>query len=84
MVKWLDERRRRRDMAVWLAEAEANGKVLIAVPAAMAAEVQRQIWLRNVEAASTKWEAKVDNIPVTEWQSAVGKMGRRYRGQHRD
>lgn len=83
-MKWLQERRRRRDMAVWLAEAEANGKVLIAVPADLAAEVQRQIWLHKVEAASDKWAAKVAEVPPTVWQEAISDRGHKYHGRHRD
>lgn len=64
-------------LAGWLADAEAQGKTLIDVPSDLADEVYRLRWLRNVEQASDRWAAGVNNIPVTEWQAAIAKVPHR-------
>lgn len=70
-------------MAVWLAEAEANGKVLIAVPPDMAAEVQTMIWRRKVESAAATWADTSAEVPLEDWRNAAEHANRKYRGQHR-
>lgn len=76
--------RRRWLLAKWLAEAEDNGKMLIAVPDGMAAQVHGEIWRHNVEAASERWATKIADVSLDDWQEAVLKLGRHRKGQPRE
>lgn len=69
--------RRRWRMAGYLAQAEADGQVLIIVPAWQSDEVRRTVWLNNVQRASDRWAAKINEIPVTEWQAAISRVPHR-------
>ena len=75
-MTWVTRIRRRWQLAGFLAEAETNGNTLMDIPAELQAEVQLLRWRHKVERASERWDANVNDIPVTEWQAAVSQMGR--------
>lgn len=63
--------RARWKLAGWLADAEANGATLIDIPAELRSQVMQLRWSHNVAKAAARWEAKVNDIPLADWQAAT-------------
>ena len=56
----------RRSLAS-LRDAQRQGKVLIAVPEYMAADIQQIIFTKQVEHYASKWTDKVNSVSLEEW-----------------
>lgn len=52
-------------------DAADRGAVLIEVPSWMAAEVSAMVWERKRQRSAEKWAERAQDIPLSEWQSAM-------------
>lgn len=74
----LSKIRARWRLAGILAKAEANGQSVITVPFELVAQVELDIWKRQVATASARWAARESQVSLEDWKSAMRKHHREH------
>lgn len=60
-------------LAKRLEKQSEQGYTMVMVPNHLAAEAKKWVWLRNVEHANARWEQRVAEVPLEQWQATMRK-----------